>query len=316
MRTQPGHYLPALIISAVFSLGLTLAASAQNDGAVREFPNVIPFQVGDIEFAPGDHIVIERVTGTSATLRTGEVYCVEGTYTLGSRDEALLSLSATTVKNVSTPIEPSQNMHVQKGSGTFRLWKTLWAEGYLHAGFNSWPHGSAFGGVYFGQDPWVLRHKSWSWLDQQTRSPKETGTATPGSVPVTAMGPNQVLLEYLGEPVPLPADLAPAYSKDGLVQAIQAASQNAGITVKRIEIDDSEYPLLVGTVCAEGDFAKLTDQLRKMSDYSYNGCISSPTHAVFNIVPYRMYPRQFSERIGHRTGLRSQVFMDKLQQAE
>jgi hypothetical protein len=129
-------------------------------------------------------------------------------------------------------------------------------------------------------------------------------------------GPNQVLLEYLGDPVPPPADMDPAYSKEGLIKAIQTAARNAGIAVKRVEIEDSEYPLLVGTVCKEGDFPRLTDQLRKMSAYSYNGCISSPTHAAFNIVPYRVFPRQVSERISHRTGLRSQVFMDKFERQE
>jgi hypothetical protein len=306
-------HLSTSILPSVLTLGLSLGASAQNGVAAADLPNVIPFQVGDIEFAPGDSIIIERVTGTSATIRTGEVYCVEGTYTLASRDEALLSLSITTVKNISTPVEASQTMHVLKGSGSFRLYQTLWAEGYLHASFNIWPHGSAFGGVYFGQDPWVLRHKNWSWLHPQTRSPEAASAVAPADGPVSVTGPNQVLLEYLGDPVPPPAEMDPAYSKEGLINAIQTAAGNAGITVKRIEIEDSEYPFLVGTICKEGDFQKLTEQLRKLPEYSYNGCISSSTRAAFNIVPYRAYPRQASERINHRTSLRSQVFMDKLE---
>ena len=305
-------HISTTIAPALLSLGLAFTASAQTGGTITDFRDVVPVQIGDIEFSPGDSIIIERVSSDSATIRTGGVYCVEGSYTLASRDEALLSISATTVKNVSTPIEPTQTMHVQKGSGTFRLVKTMWEEGYLHASFSPWPNGSSFGGVYFGQNPWVLRHKNWSWLDQQTRP---SGAATPATVagaPVSVTGPNQVLLEYLGDPVEPPADMDAAYSKEGLIRAVQEAAQNAGVTLKRVEIEDSEYPFLVGTICKEGDFAKLTAQLRKLPDYSYNGCISSSTHAAFNIVPYRVFPRQFSERITHRSGLRSQVFMDKL----
>ncbi len=57
---------------------------------------MVPFELGTAEFSPGDSITIQRVTGTSPTIRTGETYCVEGTYTLASRDKADLALFATT----------------------------------------------------------------------------------------------------------------------------------------------------------------------------------------------------------------------------
>ena len=129
-------------------------------------------------------------------------------------------------------------------------------------------------------------------------------------------GANQALFEFLGDPVEPPADLDAAYSKDGLIKAIQTAARQAGISVKRVEIEDSEFPFLVGLICKEGDFPKLTEQLRKMPAYEYNGCTSTPTHSAFNMVPYRVFPPQVSERINHRTGLRSQVFLDKLSRLE
>ncbi len=104
----------------------------------------------------------------------------------------------------------------------------------------------------------------------------------------------------------------PAYSKDGLIKAVQTAARNAGITLKRIEIDDSEFPFLVGVICKAGDYSKLTEQLRNMHDYAYNGCISDSTHAAMNLVPYRVFPPAVAERIGHRCGLRQQVLFDKL----
>jgi hypothetical protein len=313
MRTDRPTRNTPLRMSAVLTLGLALAALAQDTRPATDFPYTLPFQVGDIEFAPGDSIVVERVTGTSATVLTGQVYCVEGTYTLGSRDEAMLSISATTVQNVSTPVEPGQTIHVQKGSGTFRLVKTMWVEGYLHASFNDWPQGSAFGGVYFGQDPYVLRHKGWSWLEPAKESHDASSAGAAAETPVSNAGPNRVLFEYLGNPVEPPAALDPAYTREGLINAIHEAAQKAGITVKRVEVEDSEFPFLVGTICKEGDFEKLTAQLRTLPGYAYNGCTSSSTHAAFNIVPYQAYPPGTSTRIYHRYGLRCSAFLDRLQ---
>jgi len=296
----------------LLSLGLALAASARTNETTTQFPVVLPFELGEAEFSPGDSITIQRVTGTSATLRTGEVYCVEGTYTLASRDEAQLSVSATTVRNVSTPVEPTQIMRVGKGSGTFRLVKTMWEEGYLHVSFSVWPHGSTFGGVYFGQGKWVLHHKGWSYLNQQTRSPDSTTTVAATGGAVSLAGPNRALLQYLGEPVEPPADLDAAYSKEGLIKAVQTAARNAGISLKRVEIDDSEFPFLVGVICKDGDYAQLTEQFGKMSPYEYGGSVGSHTHNALNLVPWRAFPQQASERISHRLGVRMQVFQAKL----
>jgi len=316
MRLHRIVHISATLVATLLNLGLALTASAQANGTVTEFPNVVPVQIGDIEFAPGDSITIERVTGSSASIQTGGVYCVEGTYTLASRDEALLGLSITTVKNVSTPIGPNQTMRVQKGSGSFRLVQTMWAEGYPHASFSSWPHGSAFCGVYFGQDPWVLRHKGWSWLDQQTQSPQAASKAASANAPISVTGPNRALLEYLGNPVEPPADMNAAYSKDGLLKAVQTAASNAGVAVTQVEIDDSEFPFLVGIVCKEGDYEKLKEQFRKMPGYDYGGSVGSHTCYALNLVPWRAFPPEASQRISHRLGVRMQVFQAKLREIE
>jgi hypothetical protein len=129
---------------------------------------------------------------------------------------------------------------------------------------------------------------------------------------VSSTGPNQALFEYLGDPVEPPTDMNPAYSKDGLNQAVQLAARNAGISLKRVEIDDSEFPFLVGIICKDGDYPKLRDQLKKLDAYEYNGGVSSSTHIAVNLVPYRAFPTAFGERISHRTGLREQVLQNKL----
>jgi len=75
-----------------------------------------------------------------------------------------------------------------------------------------------------------------------------------------ATGPNQVMFDYLGNPVAPPANTDVAYTKEGLASAMQDAAQAANITLTKVEIDDSEFPFLVGVVCAgKGDMAKLKD---------------------------------------------------------
>jgi hypothetical protein len=291
---------------------LAITALAQSNEAAQDFPYQIPFELGEAEFSPGDSITIQRVTGPSATIRTGEAYCVEGTYTLASRDKALLSLSATTVRKVSTRVEPSQIMRIEKGGGTFRLVKTMSEEGYLHVSFSSLPHGSAFGGVYFGQDKWVLRHKGWSYRDQPTRSPDSATTGAAMGAPVSLAGANRALFDYLGGPVEVPAEMDAAYSKEGLINAVQTAARNAGISLTRVEVDNSEFPFLVGVICKEGDYEKLKEQFRKMPAYEYSGSVGSHTCSALNLVPYRAFPPEVSTRISRRLTVRMQVFQEKL----
>jgi hypothetical protein len=313
------HYVQHLLTATLPTLLLItypFAATGRADEAAAAFSAAVQFELGEAEFAPGDSITIQQVRGTSSTIRTGETYCVEGTYTLASRAKAELALFATTRTAVSVPTDPSQIMRIEKGTGAFRLVKTMREEGYLHVSFYPAPSGSAFGGVYFGQGQWVLKNKGWSYLDRHTTSPDFTTKGASTGPPGSLNGPNQAMYEYLGDPVEPPADMDTAYSKDGLIKTIQAAAQKAGISVKRVEIEDSEFPFLVGLICQKGDFAKLTEQLRKMAAYEYHGCISSSTHSAFNMVPYRAFPPRATERIGHRTGLRNQMFFDRLQRLE
>jgi hypothetical protein len=312
MKMNRVHHVIATTVPALLTLTFALAASGGTSDAAADFPAVVAFELGEAEFLPGDNITIQQVRGTSSTVGAGGTYCVEGTYTLASREKADLALFATTVSDVPTPTDPSQHTRIEKGTGTFRLVKTMRQEGYLHVSFYPVPSGSDFGGVYFGQGKWVLRHKGWSELPQKTQAQDHTTTRASKGEPVFLNGPNRALFEYLGESVQPPADMDAAYTKDGLIKAIQTAARKAGISVKRVEIEDSEFPFLVGVVGKEGDFSKLTEQLRKMAAYEYNGCISTSTHSAFNMVPYRVFPSQVSERISHRTGLRNQIFFDKL----
>jgi hypothetical protein len=316
MKMNRIQHVITTTVPALLGLTFALAASGGTSDTARDFPSVVVFELGEAEFLPDDSIIIQQVRGTSSTIGAGGTYCVEGTYTLASREEADLALFATTLGDVPSPTDPSQHTRIEKGTGTFRLVKTMKQEGYLHVSFYPVPSGSAFGGVYFGQGQWVLKHKGWSYLDTHSQAPDHTTMGASTGQPVSVTGPNQVLLEYLGDPVAPPADMDAAYTKEGLIKAVQTAAQNAGITLKRIEIDDSEYPFLVGVICKEGDYSKLKDQLRKMEGYAYNDSVGSNTHNAMNIVPYRVFPSAFAGRINHRTGLRMQVLQDKISRLE
>ena len=139
---------------------------------------------------------------------------------------------------------------------------------------------------------------------------RENGTTA--AVPDAGSSSN-ALLAYLGEAVPPPANIDPAYSKEGLLGAIQQAAQLAGVSLKRVEIETSEFPFLAGVVCdGDADFEKLKAQLKNMPAYEYAGSAGSDGISAFNITPYRSFPSETGQRIRRRTSLRTQMFFDQL----
>jgi hypothetical protein len=113
-----------------------------------------------------------------------------------------------------------------------------------------------------------------------------------------------------------PTNLEPAYTKDGLASAMRSAAQKAGIVLKDLQIDDSEFPFLLGIVCAEGDYPKMLEEIKKMPAYEEQGGVSSHTCRAINIVPWRVFPSDSAQRIGRRMTLREQMFYDQLSRKE
>ena len=122
-------------------LPMFLAATCALADGPADFPYLVPFELGEAEFAPGDNITITQVRGTSAAIGTNQTYCVDGTYTLASQDQADLSLFVTTAQANSTAIEPAQTVRITNGVGTFHLVKTMTQDGYLHITFYQVSHG-------------------------------------------------------------------------------------------------------------------------------------------------------------------------------
>lgn len=140
---------------------------------------------------------------------------------------------------------------------------------------------------------------------------------------------SSALVAYLGEAVPPPPNLDPAYSKEGLANAIQQAAQLAGVSLKKVEIDTSEFPFLVGVVYDSGtdfeqsastrervksDFGKLSDQFKKIPGYEYRGSVGgAPGIYTYDLTPYdRFVPAEARERIERRTLLRLKMFSEQL----
>jgi hypothetical protein len=306
----PVRGLNAGILRAILTLLMTATLPMLAQTTPQDFPAVAQFELGDSGFSPGDSITIQELRGTSDIIQLGGTYCVTGTYTLASHDKADLCLYATTTNRSPTPTDPAQCMHLTKGSGSFRLIKKMNEEGYLHLTFYSYGHG--IGGVYFGQGQWVLHNAHYDF----TGASSQSGQAAT-SAPVSSTGPNRALFDYLGNPVPAPPDMNPAYSKEGLMQAMQAAAQAAGISLVKLEIDDSEFPFLVGvTFAKEGDKDKLKEQIFANAAYASSGGVGGEIDYAMNIVPYRAFPETISQRIHHRMLLREAVLYDKITAAQ
>ncbi|MGO8837654.1 MAG: RNA polymerase sigma factor [Limisphaerales bacterium] len=140
-------------------------------------------------------------------------------------------------------------------------------------------------------------------------------TALPSSQ-ATNDGSNQAMLDYLGNPVPPPPNLDAAYSKEGLISAFQNAAQATNISLKKIVVDDSEFPFLVYVeVENKSDLRKLKDQMATMGGYNYTGGVGGNTSFVMNITPFDQYPAGRKHDIENRLRLRELMLSDKMDTA-
>jgi beta-lactamase regulating signal transducer with metallopeptidase domain len=128
---------------------------AMTPAPVSELTHVIPIQIGESGFKPGDSIVITEVRGTSDHFEVDGTYQVKGTYTLASRDHATLAISVTAkdLKNGRGYWGDKQSVKITRGSGTFTLTERMACEGYPHISF--YADGGSIGGVYFGTGSWI-----------------------------------------------------------------------------------------------------------------------------------------------------------------
>ena len=120
---------------------------------------------------------------------------------------------------------------------------------------------------------------------------------------------------FLGEPVQPPPDVNPAYSQQGIMNAVQQAAQLAGISLKKVEIETSEFPYLAAVAWeSEADYQKFKAQFKNMPDYEYGGGTGSYELCAFTITPYRSLSPELIQRVSRRLMLRCQMFRDQVKQ--
>jgi hypothetical protein len=300
------------ILILFMSLGVTsLLAGQTNTNAVNDAS--VGFSIGQSSFPRGDFIEIISVD------RSQDRVVVKGHYKLVSTDKARLALFTTTSTAIAVPTDRMQVMRISRGVGDFELTDPNLVPGLNHVTMYSIPGGKPFAGVYFGNKEEAVEESKLDldyYADETTTESTESDETHRNGNRASASGPNQALLEYLGNPVEPPAIMDVRYTTEGLSNAIQFAARNAGITLKKIAIDDSEYPFLVGVICEGKDFPKLKKQIKKMDGYEYNGSVGSDTCNAFSIVPYQAHPREARQQIEHRLMLRQQVFYARLRAQE
>src|SRR5215470_13353535 len=93
-----------IVFSAFFALALALSAQERPPvDPARDCTHVVKFEPGRAQFKPGDSITIQDVHGSTNLIQAGGTYCVTGTYTLASQDEAKLCFFSTTTNRTSSP---------------------------------------------------------------------------------------------------------------------------------------------------------------------------------------------------------------------
>jgi hypothetical protein len=313
------------ILVLCLSLGATsLFADAADTNAIAE--SGPGFYIGQAAFPKGDIIEITSVEHSPDRM------VVKGHYHLISADSAQLSLFTTTTEAIAVPIDPKQVLKISKGAGDFELIHSNLVPGLNHVTMYSVPGGRPFAGIYFGNQAEAAEESQLDlgyYHDETTAESLITGEVhpnhnggSPGST-VSVSGPNQTLFNYLGNPVEPPANLDARYAPEGLTNAILLAARNAGITLKKVAVDDSEYPFLIGVICRGSDFTKLKAQIKEMDGYEYGGSVGNDSNSngsdtcnVFSIVPYQVHPRKSRQQIDHRLMLRQQVFYNRLNAQE
>jgi hypothetical protein len=142
------------------ALCLLLSACAARGGATPLTGPSVPsdedllfdlrFEAGNAGFAAGDGIRITRVLGDRPRIEKDGWYHVQGTWKLGSLDEATLALRCADGKVVG-----DTERYLRRGSGTFAVTFRLVEYGFLHVSL--YTDGRSVGGAYFGQGEGVYR---------------------------------------------------------------------------------------------------------------------------------------------------------------
>jgi beta-lactamase regulating signal transducer with metallopeptidase domain len=121
------------------------------------FPQAVQFTLGKTQMIPGDQITITQVRGPTDAIALGQVYQIKGTYTLASRDRAVIAVYVTAKYREDGIGRPQsiQSIHVTRGSGDFTLDLPMRCEGWPHV--SMYADGEDSSCLYFGTGDTVLK---------------------------------------------------------------------------------------------------------------------------------------------------------------
>ena len=123
----------------------------------------------------------------------------------------------------------------------------------------------------------------------------------------------QEALVGMGKPVPPPVHIDTAYTRAGLIRAVNDAAEAAKVGLTKVRIDDSEFPFLLGFQCAYQSGAEaVAAQIRQMQPYSNSGGVGSNGFWVMNVVPASAFPGDVSQQISNRLAAREAKFCDQI----
>jgi hypothetical protein len=134
---------------------------------------------------------------------------------------------------------------------------------------------------------------------------------------------NAALLAFLGEPVPWPDPVDPAFTTDGHRRAIAEATARAHAKPRHVEFDDSEFPPIVGFeveyTVAGADANTIGAHIAKPLVWS--GCTSSGwdeggksvARIVTALVPFEAIPPQHWSAARRRQQLRVQRLFEAME---
>ena len=307
-------------VLAAFALQATrqLATGADAD-LDQQFPQVIQHDLGASGFSAGDHITITSVRGDRNHIEPGGSYLVEGSYTLASGDSADLALFCTTRgPSGPTPVQDGQRVKITRGTGRFRLYETNVPDGWLHVSF--YPANSKLhGGVYLGEqgkESTIMRDQEWF---------REFTVKSPGMSPTPKIGvaneANRALLAYLGDPIAPPTGMDSRYNQANLLKAFTNLCQQAGLTITKLVVDDSEFPFLVYGTLAGRHTLPDAPAFEAQKGYTYGGSVrgsfdEDSTYFAVNMVPNSQFPADKEPACHRRLMLRLQMLADRAQQTQ
>lgn len=161
----------------------------------------------------------------------------------------------------------------------------------------------------------AARGASSSTPETVPKNPTPAATGTTVTAPASTTS-NAMIMGYLGEAVPAPANLDPKYNPQQLAATFRGLCEAQGVQVGKLGVDGTEFPFVLHGLL-EGEkardfFQRIDAELRALPGYTYGGSVTGRTtegglHFSLNMTPSSAFPREQADAIRKRLMLRLQM---------